>query len=122
MNEYNTNTDFQHTEIGILTSPCDKYKPGFQTFYLPSLNPMNLKSNTKQTINVQPSNLVNKEPIKGGKIQVGSNIWVEMPKEVARQYPYKYIPPGTRFIIGFPSGDITKPIVIGRDYDAYRDK
>ena len=113
MNEYNTNTDFQHTEIGILTSPCDKYKPGFQTFYLPSLNPINLKSNTKQT---------NKEPIKGGKIQVGSNILVEMPKEVARQYPYKYIPPGTRFIIGFPSGDITKPIVIGRDYDAYRDK
>ena len=44
-----------------------------------------------------------------------------MPKEVARNLPTKFIPPGTRFTIAFLGGDINKPVVTGRDYDGYED-
>ena len=112
--------DLTYTEVGILTSPCNKYKPGYQTFYIQALNPMNLKSNTKQTVSVKNNNIINKKGITSGKIEVGSNILIEMPKEVARNFPTKFIPPGTRFIIFFLGGDINKPVVVGRDYDGYQ--
>ena len=44
-----------------------------------------------------------------------------MPKEVVRNFPTKYIPPGTRFTISFLGGDINKPVVVGRDYDGYNE-
>ena len=112
--------DLTYTEVGILSSPCIKYKPGYQTFYIQALNPMNLKSNTKQTVPVKNNNIINKKGITSGKIEVGSNILIEMPKEVARNFPTKFIPPGTRFIISFLGGDINKPVVVGRDYDGYQ--
>lgn len=111
--------DLSYTEVGILTSVCNKYEPGFQTFYLQSLNPMNMKANSIQEFPVNTSNIINKRPIKANKISIGSNIRIEMPKEVARNYPTKFIPPGTRFLISFLGGDPTKPVVVGRDYDGY---
>lgn len=113
------NINLDYNEVGILTSVCNKYKPGYQTFYVQALNPLNYKSNTVSTSSVSSSNIINAEKLKSGKINIGSNIRIEMPKEVARQFPTKFIPPGTRFIISFLGGDINKPVVVGRDYDAY---
>nr|DAE82534.1 MAG TPA: type VI secretion system component [Caudoviricetes sp.] len=28
----------------------------------------------------------------------------------------KFIPPGTRFLVSFTSGDITKPVIVGREF------
>lgn len=118
MSKYD-NINLDYTEVGILTSVCNKYKPGYQTFYVQALNPLNYKSNTVSTTSVSSSNIINANKPKSGKINIGSNIRIEMPKEVARQFPTKFIPPGTRFIISFLGGDINKPVVVGRDYDGY---
>ena len=62
-----------------------------------------------------------KETVDGSTASVicASNLLLELPKEVARNYPKKFIPPGTRFLVAFIGGDLTKPVIIGRDYDGY---
>ena len=102
--KYNSDSGLGFTEVGILTSVCNKYEPGYQTFYVQALNPMNMKSPIKTTSKVR-----------------NPNILIEMPKEVVRNFPTKYIPPGTRFTISFLGGDINKPVVVGRDYDGYNE-
>ena len=42
--KYNSDSGLGFTEVGILTSVCNKYEPGYQTFYVQALNPMNMKS------------------------------------------------------------------------------
>ena len=118
MSKYD-NLNLDYTEVGILTSVCNKYKPGYQTFYVQALNPLNYKSNTVSTAHASTSNSINANKPKAGTINYGSNLRIELPKEVARQFPTKYIPPGTRFLISFLGGDINKPVVVGRDYDGY---
>ena len=103
--KYNSDSGLGFTEVGILTSVCNKYEPGYQTFYVQALNP----------------NIINKNKLTTGSVQTGSNILIEMPKEVVRNFPTKYIPPGTRFTISFLGGDINKPVVVGRDYDGYNE-
>lgn len=121
MSKYD-NINLDYSEVGILTSVCNKYKPGYQTFYVQALNPLNYKSNTFSTTKVYSSNIINANKPSSGSINIGSNIRVELPKEVTRHFPTKFIPPGTRFIISFLGGDINKPVVVGRDYDGYSDK
>jgi hypothetical protein len=58
---------------------------------------------------------MNKDPINIGKINTSSIIKIKLPREVTRDYPKKYIPVGTRFIVTFNSGDITKPVIVGRE-------
>lgn len=120
--KYTTNSGITTTEVGILTSVCNKYKPGYQTFYVQALNPMNMKSAVKTKTQVRNPNIINKEAISLGTVETGSNILIEMPKEVVRNFPTKFIPPGTRFLISFLGGDINKPIVVGRDYDGYENQ
>ena len=86
-----------------------------------ALNPMNMKSPIKTTSKVRNPNIINKNKLTTGSVQTGSNILIEMPKEVVRNFPTKYIPPGTRFTISFLGGDINKPVVVGRDYDGYNE-
>ena len=119
--KYNSDSGLGFTEVGILTSVCNKYEPGYQTFYVQALNPMNMKSPIKTTSKVRNPNIINKNKLTTGSVQTGSNILIEMPKEVVRNFPTKYIPPGTRFTISFLGGDINKPVVVGRDYDGYNE-
>nr|DAF97774.1 MAG TPA: type VI secretion protein [Myoviridae sp. ctYA416] len=117
--KYTVNGGLGYTEVAILTSVCNKYKPGYQTFYVQALNPMNMKSAVKVTSKVRNPNIINKTPLVTGSIETGSNILIEMPKEVVRNFPTKFIPPGTRFLVSFLGGDINKPVIVGRDYDGY---
>lgn len=119
MNDYNVNGNLDSCVVGILTSVCNKYEPGYQTFYIQALNPMNMKSAVKNITKVRNPNIINKDRFNTGSIESGSNIMIEMPKEVVRNFPTKFVPPGTRFIISFLGGDINKPMVVGRDYDGY---
>lgn len=118
MNFMNPTTNFSNTEIAVLLTTCDKYVPGKQTFRLQSL--VGLKENTNKIITRTNTgkNLLNKNKsnLPLGEVQSSSVIQIEVPYEVSRRYPVKFIPPGTRFLVSFSSGDIKNPIIIGGDF------
>lgn len=112
--------DMNTTEIAILLDDhVDKYHPGIQTFRLQSL--VGLQENTRAvyTTNVSVPNLMNKDKttVNFTKVKKSSVIKLRLPKEITMNFETKFIPVGTRFIVTFNSGDITKPVIIGREYD-----
>lgn len=119
MYDYNSD-DMKYTEIAILMETTNKYHPGKKQFYLQALTPGQPKTidTTKENVNTNNlQNLNDKPQVKS--IESNSTIILELPKEVTRWFPVKWIPPGTRFIVSFIGGDLTKPMIIGRDYDDY---
>lgn len=115
------NLDLKYVEVAILMETTNKYHPGKVQFYLQALTPSKPKTvdNTvRNTSNL--GNLTNVDSnIGASEITSGSTLTLELPKEVARNYPKKWIPQGTRFLVSFIGGDLTKPVIIGRDYDGY---
>ena len=112
--------DMTTTEVAVLLDDyVDKYHPGIQTFRLQSL--VGLQENSRQltTTPVSIPNLMNKDKsaLELGNVQSSAVVKLKLPREVTRNFPYKYIPVGTRFIVSFNSGDITKPIMVGREFD-----
>lgn len=106
-----------YSEIAILTSTCNKYAPGKQTFYLQSINPMNEKNRGINKVTVNNDNIQNQDSSsESGELEMANNIVLDLPKDIARWYPTKWIPPGTRFIVSFIGGDLTKPQIVGRDF------
>lgn len=115
----NDSIDMQTTEVAILLDDyVDKYNPGIQTFKLQSV--VGLQENSRAvttTYNTVP-NLMNKDKNIGlSRVKTAPVIRLELPREICRNFPTKYIPVGTRFIVSFNSSDITKPVIIGREYD-----
>lgn len=115
----NDSIDMQTTEVAILLDDyVDKYNPGIQTFKLQSV--VGLQENSRAvttTYNTVP-NLMNKDKNIGlNRVKTAPVIKLELPREICRNFPTKYIPVGTRFIVSFNSSDITKPVIIGREYD-----
>lgn len=115
----NDSIDMQTTEVAILLDDyVDKYNPGIQTFKLQSV--VGLQENSRAvttTYNTVP-NLMNKDKNIGlSRVKTAPVIKLELPREICRNFPTKYIPVGTRFIVSFNSSDITKPVIIGREYD-----
>lgn len=115
----NDSIDMQTTEVAILLDDyVDKYNPGIQTFKLQSV--VGLQENSRAvttTYNTVP-NLMNKDKDIGlSRVKTAPVIKLELPREICRNFPTKYIPVGTRFIVSFNSSDITKPVIIGREYD-----
>jgi hypothetical protein len=115
---HNGLNDFAPSEVAILLTTCNKYEPGTQTFRLQSLVGLEENSNTSSTTSLSKSNLLNKDTtsIPISSAETASTITLEVPKEITMKYPTKYIPPGTRFLVSFATGDITKPIIIGSDF------
>lgn len=109
---------FSNTQIAVLLTTCNKYTPGKQTFRLQSLVGLKENSNQINTVSNSGSNLLNKDtsnlPI--GDVNTSSVIEIEVPHEISRRYPVKFIPPGTRFLVSFSSGDIKNPIIVGGDF------
>mgnify|MGYP007069502157 CR=1 FL=1 len=118
MSDFYENLDLKYSEIAILMTTCNKYNPGTQTFYLQTLNPMQDKDTSSTTTPADASNIMNKDSSALGmtQINVASTIDLDLPKDIARWYPKKWIPPGTRFVVTFVGGDITKPQITGRDF------
>lgn len=112
-------TDMATTEVAILLDDfVDKYNPGIQVFKLQSISGLQNNDRTITTEGVSIPNLMNKNKDIGlSKIQTSSVIKLQLPREVTRNFPYKFIPKGTRFTVTFDSGDITKPRIIGREFD-----
>lgn len=110
--------DYNTDEIAILLSTCNKYTPGFQPFRLQKLvglqeNSVDIVKNELSTANLMNADTSN---LPVSEACTSSVIKIEIPYEVSRRYPFKFIPPGTRFIVSFSSGDISKPTIIGGDF------
>ena len=111
--------DMQTTEVAVLLDDyVDKYNPGIQTFKLQSVVGLQENSRAVTTQYNNVPNLMNKDKDIGlTRVKKAPVIKLELPREICRNFPTKYIPVGTRFIVSFNSSDITKPVIIGREYD-----
>lgn len=113
----NFSTDMNSTERAILLTTANKYDPGIQKFRLQTLIGLKDNSSAITTTNISIPNMMNKDTDIGlTSITECNYIELELPQEVARNYPLKFIPPGTVFIVSFNSGDITKPVIVGGDW------
>lgn len=115
----NLGSDIENTEIAILLDDAvNKYHPGIQVFRLQSINGTQENDTGIETVTINKSRFMNMDMDIGiDKAQLTAVVKLELPREVTRNYPLKYIPPGTRFIVSFNSGDITKPVIVGREYN-----
>lgn len=105
------------TEVAILIDDAvNKYHPGKQVFRLQSINGLQENDNSVQTVQISIPNLMNKNSVDLGQAKLTAVIELELPRDVTRNYPAKFIPAGTRFIVSFNSGDITKPVIVGREF------
>ena len=82
-------------------------------------NPCQRTCNTTGVYGVwRKENIMNKDKGALGLSDVTTTdtVILDLPKEVTRNYPTKFIPPGTRFIVSYSNGDITKPVITGREF------
>ena len=95
----------------------NKYHPGKQPFKLVAVLGVNpIDDNSVGTYNINMGNLMNKDSISFNPVKISSVILLEIPREVTRNYPTKFIPDDTRFILSFNSGDVTKPVIVGGEF------
>lgn len=110
-------SDTSTTEVAILIDDSvNKYHPGLQTFRLQSISGTQDNSNAIDHQQVNIPNLMNKNPVNFSQAHLTSVIQLELPRDVTRNYPLKFIPAGTRFLVTFNSADITKPVIVGREF------
>ena len=106
------NLDTRYTEIAELVYVTNKYYPGVQEFRIKSLvtgDKDAILYNNKRNLTNKDSNMIGISTT-----TESSTIKINLPKQHTINYPKKFIPPGTRFIVNFVGGDITKPQIIGR--------
>lgn len=110
--EYGNLNNFRQ-EIAVLQEKINKYDPPKGArFIIPALMG-DLK--TEKTIPNNSSNIMNKNNNLGiTKTTTSNYITLEVPKEYVINYPEKYVPSGTMFIVGFIGGDITSAKIVGR--------
>lgn len=108
-----------YLEVAVLMETVNKYdRDNKCKFYLQALTPNKPKNLDESTTTNSGSNLANlNNNIGSTNITTSNVITLVLPREIARTYPTKWIPQGTRFIVSFIGGDITKPVIIGREYD-----
>lgn len=109
---------YENTEVAILLDTADKYVPKKHMFRMASVVGLMENSTSETTSSINMDNILNKDngALPLSEVTTTDMIELELPKDVTRNYPTKFIPPGTRFIVGFTAGDITKPVIIGREF------
>lgn len=103
------------TEIAILLDDyVNKYHPGVQTFRLQVTSGLQGNSRALYREKNYVDNIMNKDTsaIKVSEVSYSAVVKLPFPREITRNYPKKYIPAGTRVVVQFISGDITKPQII----------
>ena len=133
------NLDLKYSEIAIAMERIDRTSPGLVSFTIPILTPtMDNSKPIKKTVYQNKSNLRNSKntAYEIGNIELSNTIPIEVPIEVTGGLPllalYKslyinhpdinigvsipdsirYIPKGSKWIVVFVGGDITKPRII----------
>lgn len=105
----------------LLDDHVDKYHPGTQVFKLQSLSGLQPDSKVLTTEYCQYSNLMNKDTngLIPNPVRKSASLKLKLPISVTRTYPdAKFIPAGTRFIVSFVGGDLSKdPIIIRGEWE-----
>ena len=112
-------TDYTYIHEAILYETIDKYEnpDSKHPFYIKALVP--LESEIGRTINIQRNNIMNKDLSNLSTYSMTSEITLDLhiPKYLIMDYPDKYIPKGTKFLVCFIGGNINKCQIIGRCYE-----
>lgn len=100
-------------ELAVLQEKINKYDPPENAkFTIPALMG---NSNTEQTTPNRSNSILNKNNNLGiTRVTTSNYITLAVPKEYVINYPDKYVPEGTMFIVGFIGGDITSAKIVGR--------
>lgn len=112
------NMDLKYPEIGIAMQQIDRLNPGEVKFIIPILTPNMDNSKLVESRAYQTKdNLKNKNKnIEIETLQITNYITIKVPREVCSMYyienDERYIASGSKWIIVFVGGDITKPRVI----------
>ena len=105
----------------LLDDRVNKYKPGTQVFKLQSLSGLQPDSKVLTTESCKFSNLMNKytDGIIPMPVKKSAALKLKLPVSVTRTYPdAKFIPAGTRFIVSFTGGDLSKdPIIVRGEWE-----
>jgi hypothetical protein len=105
----------------LLDDRVNKYHPGTQVFKLQSLSGLQPDSKVLTTEYCRYSNLMNKDTtgLIDQPVKKSASIKLKLPVSVTRTYPgAKFIPAGTRFIVSFTGGDLSKdPIIVRGEWE-----
>lgn len=121
MYDFYDNMDLKYPEIAIAMDDIDRVNPGEVRFIIPVLTP--LMDNSKpliDTIRQNKSSLRNDQSVKleVENIRVTNFISIKVPQEVCNAYRLddsnRIIKAGSRWIVVFVGGDITKPRIVSR--------
>ncbi len=109
--------DLKYPEIGIAMEDIDRSNPGCIKFIIPVLTPyMDSTRLTTTRVHQVYNSLKNKKKnLEIENLDVTNYINIKVPREVCSvygDYDDKIIPAGSKWIIVFVGGDITKPNVI----------
>lgn len=109
---YGNLTNFRQ-ELAVLQESINKYNPPAKVkFTIPALmGDLKIEQSTPSRSN----NILNKTNDLGiTRTTTSKYISLPIPEEFISNYPEKYVPEGTMFIVGFIGGDITSARIIGR--------
>lgn len=116
-----SNYNFVHE--AVLYETIDKYEEqGVKhPFFIPVLVP--LETEEGKTININKSNIYNKDLQWLSTYTMTSERTIDLylPKYLMMDYPKKYIPKGTKFLVVFVGGNLNNCKIIGRCYDEYEE-
>jgi hypothetical protein len=116
MKDY-SNYNFVHE--AILYECVDKYEEqGLKhPFWIKALVP--LETDQGHTININKANIYNKDKSWLSTYTMRSEKTIDLciPKYLMLDFPKKYIPKGTRFLVAFVGGNLNDPQIIGRCYE-----
>lgn len=105
----------------LLDDHVDKYHPGTQVFKLQSLSGLQPDSKVLTTEYCQYSNLMNRDTagLVSNPVKKCASLKLKLPVSVTRTFPgAKFIPAGTRFIVSFVGGDLSKdPVIIRGEWE-----
>lgn len=121
MYDFYDKMDLKYPELAIAMDDIDRSNPGVIRFVIPVLTPlMNNNSPMSDVIRQTKSNLMNDTSIKleVDTIKVTNTISIPVPQEVCNVYNLddsnRIIKSGSKWIVVFVGGDITKPRIISR--------
>lgn len=121
MYDFYDKMDLKYPEIAIAMDDIDRMNPGTIRFAIPILTPlMDNKKPVVDTIRQTKINLRNDQSVKleVENIRVTNFIHIKVPQEVCNVYELteanRIIKAGSKWIVVFVGGDITKPRIISR--------
>lgn len=100
-------------EIAILQQTINKYYPGVASFALQSF----ISAPVVQGPAIRTNSVNKNNTFSTRNVSISSSIALYVPKSVTIGYKSKYIPSGTKFIVGFAGEDRTKPMILGMKLD-----